>query len=98
MGHIVYSNAQLRELAAQAVRHAGKAQRASDMYNQKKPGIVAHLLNQNLEEYNYRKAFASNYTLNDLQDEYTWHRREQHRIQALIQMELNLREASKNAQ
>lgn len=86
----------LQEWSAAAKRAGFEADRYSREYMAKRPAIVEKLKDmmarQGGQDFNLRTALANNWTLNDLQDSYTWHRREQNRLNTAIAAQVALRQ------
>jgi hypothetical protein len=96
VGYETVSDATLLEWRKQALDSMAKASGASDLYNERKPGVLKHIkANPQIyggEDYNVRKALKENWTLNDAQDVYNWHRRNANMLNQAIVTELALRQ------
>lgn len=89
----------LQEWADKAQDAHIEANRLSKEYMSKKPGIILKLQDmvgrQGGADFALRKAIKENWTLNDLQDAYNWHRREENRLNTAIAAQVALRQLMK---
>lgn len=96
LGDVLVPLAVLRQWVKQAQAAHVQANNYSADYVMRKPGIVQDLQRmverQGGGDFALRQAVKDNWTLNDLQDAYTWHRREENRLNAAITAQVMLRQ------
>jgi hypothetical protein len=96
MGYETVPDSQLIAWRKEALESIRKASAASALYNERKPGVVNHIRESTRiygeGDYNARKALKENWTLNDAQDVYNWHRRNANMLNQAIATELALRQ------